>query len=121
MDNFRYQVSILNDSETHFEENYTVNEKEAIRKFFESLPKHGVPSYDYPKVSFKFIGLAKDENSTKTRLNVFLELYPNAQVDNQGIPFIYPCELDKTMRRKDGPCYIGCEECRAEFWTQEVK
>lgn len=121
MDNFRYQVSILNDSETHFEENYTVNEKEAIRKFFESLPKHGVPSYDYPEVSFKFIGVAKDENSSKTRVNVFLELYPNAQVDNQGIPFIYPCDLDKTMRRKDGPCYKGCEECRAEFWMQKVE
>lgn len=63
MDKFRYQVSIFNNSETHFEENYTVNEKEAIRKFFDSLPKHGVPYYDYPDVSFKFIGVAKDENS----------------------------------------------------------
>ena len=60
-DKFRYQVSIFKNSETHFEENYTYNEKEAIRKFFESLPKHGCPSYDYPEVVFKLIGVSKDE------------------------------------------------------------
>ena len=62
-----------------------------------------------------------DENYQKIRMRAFLELYPNAQVDNQGIPFIYPCELDKTMRRKDDLCYVGCEECRAEFWRQKVE
>ena len=61
-----------------------------------------------------------ENNIRRTRLSAFIEQWHNAQVDNQGIPFIYPCEVDKTMRRKDGPCYKGCEECRAEFWTQEV-
>lgn len=61
-----------------------------------------------------------DEHPRKTRQNLVLKQWPNAQVDNQGILFIHPCELDKTMRRKDGPCYKGCEECRAEFWGQEV-
>lgn len=61
------------------------------------------------------------EHPCKTRLSVFKEQWPNANIDNQGIPFIYPCDVDKTIRRKDGPCYKGCEECRAEFWTQEVK
>lgn len=59
--------------------------------------------------------------SSKTHQDVFMERWPNAQVDNQGILFIYPCDVDKTMRRKDGPCYKGCEECRAEFWAQEVE
>lgn len=62
-----------------------------------------------------------EKNTRKTRQSVFMEHYPNVNVDNQGIPFIYPCDVDKTIRRKDGPCYKGCEECRAEFWTQKVK
>lgn len=61
-----------------------------------------------------------ENNIRRMRLSAFIEQWPNAQVDNQGILFIYPCEVDKTMCRKDGPCYKGCEECRAEFWTQEV-
>lgn len=28
----------------------------------------------------------EDENHQKTRMRAFLELYPNAQVDNRGIP-----------------------------------
>lgn len=61
-----------------------------------------------------------ENNPHRTRLSAFIEQWPNAQVYNQGILFIYPYEVDKTMRRKDGPFYKGCEECRAEFWTKEV-
>lgn len=56
-----------------------------------------------------------ENNIRRTRLSAFIEQWSNAQVDNQGILFIYPCEVAETMRRKDGPCYRGCEEFRAEF------
>lgn len=58
----------------------------------------------------------------KTRQSVFLEQYPNAESDHQGILIIDPCDVDKTMHGKDGDCYNGnCDDCRAKFWGQEVE
>lgn len=77
------------------------------------------PEEDIERI-VEVVKLWSQENPQKTRQDLVLEQWPNAQVDNQGILFIYPCELDKTMRRKDAPCCKGCEECRAEFWGQGV-
>ena len=58
----------------------------------------------------------------KTRQDVFLEQWPNAEIDCQGVIAIDPCDIDKTARGKSGNCYHDdCDECRLEFWTQEVK
>lgn len=58
----------------------------------------------------------------KTRQSVFLEQWPNAEFDCQGVIAIDPCDVDKTMHGKDGDCYNGnCDDCRREFWLQEVE
>lgn len=58
----------------------------------------------------------------KTRQDCFLEQWLNAELDCQGVIAIDPCDIDKTMRRKDNGCYNGdCEDCRREFWMQEVE
>lgn len=63
-----------------------------------------------------------DEHPRKTRQSVFLEQWPNAELDCQGVIAIDPCDVDKTMHRKDGDCYNGnCDDCRRKFWTQEVE
>lgn len=55
----------------------------------------------------------------KTRQSVFLEMFPNADVDATGVLFISPCKIDKTLH---GPlCKPGCDGCRREFWMQEVE
>lgn len=63
-----------------------------------------------------------ENNPIRTRQSVFLEQWPNAEIDCQGVIAIDPCDLDKTMHGKDGDCYNGnCDECRLAFWTQEVE
>lgn len=62
------------------------------------------------------------ENPIKTRQSLFLEQWPNAELDCQGVIAIDPCDVDKTMHGKDGDCYNGnCDECRLAFWEQEVE
>ena len=57
----------------------------------------------------------------KTRQSVFLEQWPNAEIDCQGVIAIDPCDVDKTRRGKSGNCYHDdCDECRREFWTKGV-
>lgn len=59
------------------------------------------------------------EHPRKTRQDLFLEQWPNAEIDCQGVIAIDPCDIDNTMRGKSGNCYYDdCDECRLEFWTQ---
>lgn len=57
----------------------------------------------------------------KTRQSVFLEQWPNAYIDSNGVLDIQPCNIEKTMNTK-GLCRgKRCVDCRREFWTQEVE
>lgn len=57
----------------------------------------------------------------KTRQSAFLEQWPNAEIDCQGVIAIDPCDLDKTMHGPSGDCYhADCDECRLDFWQKEV-
>ena len=60
----------------------------------------------------------------KTRHSVFLEQWPVARVDKNGIPCICPANITENQRDEDGECanpMENCNECRREFWTQEVE
>ena len=62
-----------------------------------------------------------EEHPVKTRQSAFLEQWPNAEIDCQGVIAINPCNLDKTMHGPSGDCYPGdCDECRLDFWTKEI-
>lgn len=55
----------------------------------------------------------------KTRQSVFLEQYPNAQLDCCGIVEICPSDIDTTIHQN---CSADkCGGCRREFWLQEVE
>lgn len=55
----------------------------------------------------------------RTRQSVFLEQWPNAQLDCCGIVKICPSDIDTTIHQN---CSADkCGSCRREFWMQEVK
>lgn len=57
----------------------------------------------------------------KTRQDLFLEQWPNAPKDYDGILVLNPCDLDVTIQGKN-ECYTdNCLKCCHEYWTQEVK
>lgn len=63
----------------------------------------------------------------KTRQSVFLEQWPEARVESDGISSICPAVLSKAYRMYSGekcPNTITpkiCADCRREFWEQEVE
>ena len=60
-----------------------------------------------------------DAHPRKTRQSVFLEQYPNAQLDCCGIVEICPSDIDTTIHQN---CSADkCGGCRREFWMQEVE
>lgn len=59
------------------------------------------------------------EHPRKTRQDVFLKQCPNAAVHVDGVLAVAPCRVDRTAT---GRCAgTACEDCRREFWTQEVE
>ena len=59
----------------------------------------------------------------KTRQSVFLEQWPDADIDANGVVAISPCSFLKEYRQ-ESKCpapRIMCDNCRREFWSQEVE
>ena len=66
-----------------------------------------------------------EEHPRKTLLSELLKRWPAVKRDDNGIPLIYPC-IANTIQYKlpFGGCEkrgVYCEECRKEYWLQEVE
>jgi hypothetical protein len=58
----------------------------------------------------------------KTRQSVFLEQYPNAVLDKDGVLRICPFSVGGDIPKKyKCICLTDCSACRREFWMQEVE
>ena len=58
----------------------------------------------------------------KTRQSVFLEQYPEAELDRSGYLEICPSRISAERRNRHEECTtLVCSDCRREFWMQEVE
>ena len=58
----------------------------------------------------------------KTRQSVFLEQYPEAEIDKCGCLMLCPKRISADCRNRYGNCTnLVCSDCRREFWMQEVE
>ena len=65
------------------------------------------------------------EHPIKTRMSEFLKQWPYAEIGDDGLPSVAPCQLYKDIEEKDenGVCCknIECAECRRDFWLKEIE
>ena len=65
------------------------------------------------------------EHPVKTRQSEFLKMWPDAEIGDDGLPSVAPCQLYKDMEEKDenGVCCKngGCGICRRDFWLKEIE
>ena len=60
----------------------------------------------------------------KTRQDVFLEQWPEALIESDGVIAICPTALDKSYGKTHCthiPTKEGCDSCRSKFWGKAVK
>lgn len=58
----------------------------------------------------------------KTRQSVFLEQYPEAEIDKCGRLMLCPKLISADYRDRHGNCSNRiCSDCSREFWMQEVE
>ena len=81
------------------------------------------PDEDYKRIIAAVDQWSK-EHPRKTRQSVFLEQYPEAEIDAHGVVRICPMSISAAHRDSDGECNCPeqmCRDCRCEFWMQEVE
>jgi hypothetical protein len=58
----------------------------------------------------------------KTRQSVFLEQWPEAEIDKCGCLMLCPLTVSAEHRNRHGDCTtLVCSGCRRKFWMQEVE
>ena len=62
------------------------------------------------------------EHPVKTRQSVFLEQWPETEIDTCGYLMVCPKRISADCRIRYGNCANRlCSDCRREFWMQEVE
>jgi hypothetical protein len=57
----------------------------------------------------------------RTRQDVFLEQYPEAEINERGDLMLCPRRISVDFRSRYANCTRMCSDCRREFWMQEVE
>lgn len=60
----------------------------------------------------------------ETRQSMFLKQWPEAGIDSYGVLNLCPTPISKSHRNIYGKCAragVKCDDCRREFWMQEVE
>ena len=71
-----------------------------------------------PETAVDIVEKWTKEHPHKTRQSEFLELFPNATLDENGVIRICPNYIDSTVK-----CYteVDCKDCCKEYWSKEVE
>lgn len=96
---------------------------EEHRRMYKVTGKHlptlaeGIPAEDVVKEVEEWAAA----HPRKTRKSVFLERYPQADIDNTGLLILCPKRISADIRVTADCLRQGCSDCRHEFWMQEVE
>lgn len=97
---------------------------EEHRRMYKVTGKHlhtlaeGIPAEDVVKEVEEWSAA----HPRKTRQDVFLEQYPEAEIDEQGYLQLCPRRISADCRSRIRLCTKRlCSDCCREFWMQEVK
>ena len=65
------------------------------------------------------------EHPVKTRQSEFLKMWPDAEISDDGLPSIAPCQLNLELIHGESPeeCESRglCKDCRHDFWLKEIE
>ena len=82
----------------------------------------GIKSKYAPEQQIEIVDKWSKEHPRKTRQSVFLEQYPEAEIDSRGCLMLCPKRISADYQKRYRNCTNRlCSDCRKEFWWQEVE
>ena len=82
----------------------------------------GIKSKYAPEQQIEIVDKWSKEHPRKTRQSVFLEQWPETEIDNLGSLMVCPKRISADCRNRYGNCTNRvCSDCHKEFWGQEVE
>lgn len=99
---------------------------EEHRRMYKVTGKHlptlaeGIPAEDVVKEVKEWAAA----HPRRTRQSVFLEQWPETNLDVYGVSELCPMVISAAYRDSKGYCKnrgSRCDDCRREFWMQEVE
>ena len=73
---------------------------------------------NYPEKAVEIVEKWAKEHPIKTRQSEFLKMFPDSELDSNGIIDICPIVM---YHKYTCSGLITCDECRAEFWKEEIE
>lgn len=114
-----------------------IKERDRMCKFYydaengncsDGCPAHDTQCTDLDDLSAdaeELVALVEEWSSAhprKTRQRVFLEQWPETEIDNLGSLMVCPKRISADCRNRYGNCTNRvCSDCHKEFWGQEVE
>lgn len=90
-----------------------------VRSGIETCP---VWQRTHPEEAVEIVEKWAKEHPAKTRQGVFLEQYPETEIDKYGCLRLCPELVSADYRNRHGDCINRvCIDCRREFWLAEVE
>ena len=89
-----------------------------------ATPSIGLEDDFDPIVAVEIVEKWSEQHPRRTRQSVFLEQWPEAELDTKGAVAICPTILSGDYRSANKRCKhtdTACSDCRKEFWNQEVE
>ena len=83
---------------------------------------NSTPDEDLKKMITVVEQWSKD-HPRKTRQSVFMDQYPEVEIDENGVVGLCPMFISDVHRDSNGECNYPekqCRDCRREFWMKEV-
>lgn len=78
--------------------------------------------FEKPERAVKIVEEWTAAHPRKTRQSVFLEQYPEAEIDKRGDLMLCPRRISADFRSRYANCVNRmCSDCRREFWMQEAE
>ena len=89
-----------------------------------ATPSIGLEDDFDPVVVVEIVEKWSEQHPRRTRQSVFLEQYPETNLDVYGVSELCPMVISAAYRDSKGYCKdrgSRCYDCRREFWMQEVE
>lgn len=76
---------------------------------------------NYPEKAVEIVEKWEKLHTAKTRQSEFLKMFPNVDIDKNGIIAFCPNCVDKDYSCNGSDLFVKCRDCRNKYWSEKIE